>query len=86
MNLPYSNSGQRDALLGEVRAEMSRQRPRVTQQMLADATDSHITTVSRWLSGETDIRLTDLIRVCDHLGVTLADLARRAAANTAGAA
>lgn len=86
MNLPYSNREQRDALLGEVRAEMSRQRPRVTQQMLADATDSHITTVSRWLSGETDIRLMDLLQVCDRLGVTLNDLVQRAAANSAGAA
>lgn len=86
MNLPYSNQEQRDALLGEIRAEMSRQRPRVTQQMLADATDSDVSTVSRWLSGGTDIRLTDLIQVCDRLGITLDALVQRAAATRAGAA
>lgn len=86
MNLPYSNQEQRDALLGEIRAEMSRQRPRVTQQMLADATDSDVSTVSRWLSGGNDIRLTDLIQVCDRLGITLDALVQRAAATRAGAA
>lgn len=72
------------ALLGEIRAEMARRQ--VTRASVAQVTDSDPATVGRWLSGKTSIRLESLIQVCDLLGVSLEELAHRAASTTKDAA
>ena len=69
------------AILGEVLAEMARQR--VTRQTIAAATDSDPASVGRWLSGKASPRLEWVIRVADTLGVTVESLVSRAAKDAA---
>lgn len=65
------------ALLGEIRAEMARRQ--VTRVSVAQVTDNDPATVGRWLSGKSSPRLEQVIAICNLLGVTLEDLAQRAA-------
>lgn len=64
-------------LLDEVRAEMARQR--VTQAMLAAATDIPASSLSRRLSGQKPITLGEADQIARALGVDLLVLIERAA-------
>ena len=69
-------SPEADAVLGEVRAEMARQRRR--QIDIAKATGMSEVKLSRKLNGRSHFTLGELDAVCRTLDVSLADLIRRA--------
>lgn len=72
-----------DRLLAELRGEMARQR--ITQAMLAEATDMTTSGVSRRLSGRSPITLTEADQIARALGTDLLVLMQRTATG-AGAA
>ena len=79
MDTPTTNR-----LLGEVRAEMARQR--VTLGMLAEATDISVSGLSRRLAGKNPIRLGEVEAIARALGTDLITLLERVRANAGDAA
>ena len=79
MDTPTTNR-----LLGEVRAEMARQR--VTLGMLAEATDISVSGLSRRLSGQTPITLAESVAVAEALHTDLLTLLERSRTNAGDAA
>ena len=63
-------------LTAEVRAEMARQG--ISAAKVATATNINPATLSRRLNGTSDFTVGEVSRVAQFLGVTLADLLRRA--------
>lgn len=66
-----------DRLLAEMRGEMARQR--ITQTMLAQATDMTTSGLSRRLTGRSPITLTEADRIARALGIDLLVLLQRSA-------
>ncbi len=64
------------AVAAEIRAESGRQR--VSGRELARRIDEPVTTVSRWLRGDTALGLDDLDKIATALEVDLVDLIRAA--------
>jgi transcriptional regulator with XRE-family HTH domain len=68
-------------LIGEVRAEMARQKVTVTK--VARATDISRASFSRKLNGSAEFTIRELTRAADFLGLPLSELASRAERNAA---
>jgi transcriptional regulator with XRE-family HTH domain len=73
-----------DAVRTNIRAEMARRS--LTQSALADRLGISQPSLSKRLSGQTEIEVRDLLGIADALGVAPADLLTPAAASSPGAA
>ena len=64
------------SVAAEIRAEMARQN--ITQKRLGELIGKPQTTITRWVTGQTPLRLDDLSLIAEGLDVSVVDLVRKA--------